>query len=187
MFFRPGLDARAEDRQSATNPDFRIVPRECHLIVRRIEFAAFVLNLSNVTRNTKTMRETWRNIQLQEVFGRECHANPVFEGRGAPPDIYCYVVDLSFRYSHQLALRLSSLQTQTAQGSAQRSRMIVLNKSHVDSGGLKLLLLICFEKETASIAEDSALDENHAWKLSGGELHVSSKSPFCARHSTRFP
>jgi hypothetical protein len=35
--------------------------------------------------------------------------------------------------------------------------MIVLNKSHVNFGGLKLLMLTCFEEETATIAEDSRL------------------------------
>ena len=112
------------------------------------------------------------NVALPEIRGRQLDRDPPSERRRSDPDVNGHVVDRPDNDPHQFCLRAADLQMQTAQGTRDRSRVIVLYEGVVDSERSIPLRVKRFEEEPAGITVDIGFDDQNLAKLRGRDAHL---------------
>lgn len=81
------------------------------------------------------MRKSRRNEQLMAVFIIQATGIVFSKIRGAFPNIHSDIQDFALKHRHQFRLRMLQLVMQSSQRSAGGSGQIILDETHVDSGG----------------------------------------------------
>src|SRR6185369_7019621 len=141
---------------------FRIVPGESSFELRRVVISRLVQEIGTVGKHHETVREARRNPQLTLVVGTEFDPGPLAKPRRGASHVDSHVKHLAARHADQFSLRLADLVVQAAQHGMRRARVIVLHESGRHPG--RLLeggLVEAFHEETALVAEDLGLDDEH--------------------------
>ncbi len=91
-------------RNSPSDVQARIIPKNAMFIRRVVEIAALVKELDGIGQSQKAMREARRDINLILLFCGEEYRRPLSEIWRAEADVYGHVEGLAFDNTAQLCL-----------------------------------------------------------------------------------
>src|SRR5438034_2927978 len=95
--------------------EFRIVPEDTALVLRRVEIRRLVEHFGEFTQNAEPVREPYRDPEQFVRFGAQANAFPPAQPGRAAPDIHRHIENLAGDDTNELALRLMDLVMQPAQ------------------------------------------------------------------------
>src|SRR5262245_26097702 len=98
MLFVPLREHRLVGRPG--HADFRIVPQNPEFSASIVHVGALVFDLRDVADDSEPVRESWWDVTLLEVVGRQCHAYPLPEGWGTTAHVDRDVEDLAFDHAN---------------------------------------------------------------------------------------
>src|SRR5687768_3708770 len=151
--------------------DERIVPHNPSVVRRFVRNGAFVDHVGNFRQYTEPMGETLGHPERGEVFIAQLHSEPLCEGWRTAPDIHCDVEDLSARDVNQLPLWMVQLVMESPHDRLRRPAVVVLGEVLRQRRTGKAPGAESLQEESALIAEDLRVKEQHSWQRSLANLH----------------
>ena len=160
-------------RNLPIDPDLRVIPCYCSLILRRIQIVALILENSLLGKDAESMCKPARHKKLTMIVLRQFHRNVFTKCRTSLSYIHRHIQNHPFDDPYKLALRiLSLLEVQTTQHSVGTLAFIVLHETHRTYHSVKIPLGIRFKKITPAILENPRFNYHHSGNISLYYVHL---------------
>ena len=131
--------------------DLGIVPGHSALIPGTIEICHLVTEFCFIAQNQKSVSKPFRDIELFFIFFGKDDPEPFSEGFAVLAEIDRNIKHLAADHTDKLALGILFLEMKAAQHTLYRHALIILDKHHVHTGFMHIILIVSFHKISPAV------------------------------------
>ena len=112
------------------------------------------------------MSKSLRDKELFLVLSRKNNAVPFSESLGTLTKVNCNVKHFSVYHTYQFVLRIVDLEMKSAENTVTGAGLVILNKLHINSGFLEIVVIVSFHEISSGIPKNSWLDHFQSFNIS---------------------